>query len=73
MEILEEDEIEDFDDDSYTLTDDGEELLELHKKLKMIPKSRKYGPQGWKTIKRQIEGIKVRKRKKDDDDLIIKY
>ena len=43
----------------------------LRKKLASTPKANKYGPDGWKTIKRKLEDIKV--KKEDDEDYIIRY
>lgn len=45
---------------------------ELRKKLASTPKSHKYGPDGWKTIKRKLDEIEVKKRN-DDEDYIIRY
>lgn len=71
-EIIKE-EIEDFDDGGYVIHDEESKLLELQleEQLKSIPKVKKYGPKGWKTIQQKLENL--RKKKKDDDDLIIRY
>ena len=71
-EIIKE-EVEDFDDGGYVIHDEESRLLEweLEKQLRSIPKVKKYGPKGWKTIQQKLENL--RKKKKDDDDLIIRY
>jgi len=71
-EIIKE-EVEDFDDGGYVIHDEESKLLEwqLEEQLKSIPKVKKYGPKGWKTIQQKLENL--RKKKKDDDDLIIRY
>jgi len=71
-EIIKE-EVEDFDDEGYVIHDEESKLLEwqLEEQLKSIPKVKKYGPKGWKTIQQKLENL--RKKKKDDDDLIIRY
>jgi len=71
-EIIKE-EVEDFDDGGYVIHDEESKLLEwqLEEQLRSIPKVKKYGPKGWKTIQQKLENL--RKKKKDDDDLIIRY
>jgi Skp family chaperone for outer membrane proteins len=67
-EDIQKEDIEDFDDDGINIDETKEELEE---ELKNIPKARKYGPKGWKTIQQKLELL--RKNKNDDDDLTIKY
>jgi hypothetical protein len=67
-ETIEIGEIEEFDDDGGVIIEDESEE-DLLNQLKSIPKSHKYGPNGWKSISKKIEEI----RNKKDDDLTIKY
>ena len=49
---------------------EGKEMTieELEEQIKNTPKPNKYGPKGWKTLRRKLEVLK-----KKDDDLTIKY
>ena len=68
-EIIEKEEVEDFDDDGGTIIEE-ENIEELEGELKTIPKSHKYGPDGWKSVKKKIEELR---NKENNDDLTIKY
>jgi hypothetical protein len=52
---------------------DGEHYDQLETKKKKIPKTRKYGRGGWKTLLKKQQKEKDKKDKDGDDDLIKKY
>ena len=52
---------------------DGEHYNQLETKNKKIPKTRKYGRGGWKTLLKKQQKEKDKKDKDGDDDLIKKY
>jgi hypothetical protein len=52
---------------------DGEHYDQLETKNKKIPKTRKYGRGGWKTLLKKQQKEKDKKDKDGDDDLIKKY